>query len=124
MGFEDFRQMGNSYDLILDGTDNLPVRAEIDRYAKELGISWIYGSVEAFHGQVCFFEQSSFESMNISEHTPVGIAAPMVMHIGSLQANMALRYLTGLDIAKDKLHYLYFNKDGELVMQKFSMPVS
>ena len=123
MGFEDFRQMGNHYDLILDGTDNLPVRAEIGRYAKELGIPWIYGSVEAFHGQVCFFEQSSFESMNISDHTPAGITAPIVMHIGSLQANLALRYLAGLPIAKEMLYYLYFNEEGELITQKFGMPI-
>ncbi len=123
MGFEDFRQMGNHYDLILDGTDNLPVRAEIDRYAKELGIPWIYGSVEAFHGQVCFFEQSSFESMNISDHTPAGITAPIVMHIGSLQANLALRYLAGLPVAKEMLYYLYFSEEGELITQKFEMPI-
>lgn len=123
MSFEDFSQMGNSYDLILDATDNLPVRAEIDRYAKGLGVPWIYGSVEEFHGQVCFFDQSGFGSMNISDHKPAGIAAPIVMHIGSLQANFALRYLAGLSIDGDKLYYLYFNEEGELTTQKFGMPV-
>jgi adenylyltransferase/sulfurtransferase len=124
MGFEDFKQMGNHYDLILDATDNLPVRAEIDAYAREMGTPWIYGSVEAFHGQVCFFERASFDAMNISDHKPAGITAPIVMHIGSLQANLALRYLAGLTVAKDKLYYLYFNDEGELVTQKFGMPTS
>jgi len=123
MSFEDFRQMGNRYDLILDATDNLPVRAEIDDHAREMGVPWIYGSVEAFHGQVCFFDRSSFGAMNISDHTPAGIAAPIVMHIGSLQANLALRYLAGLSVAKDKLYYLYFDEMGELVTQKFGMPI-
>jgi adenylyltransferase/sulfurtransferase len=123
MSFEEFRGMGNRYDLLLDATDNLPVRAEIDAYATEMEVPWIYGSVEAFHGQVCFFEQSSFSAMNISDHSPAGIAAPIVMHIGSLQANLALRYLAGLSVLKDKLYYLYFSEEGELITQKFGMPI-
>ena len=115
--------MENRYDLILDATDNFPVRTEIDHYAKKMGIPWIYGSVEAFHGQVCFFERSSFEAMSISAHVPIGIATPIVMHIGSLQANLALRYLADLPVTKEKLYYLYFNEEGELLTQKFEMSV-
>jgi len=122
MAFEDFTKMGNRYDLILDATDNLPVRGEIDRYAEETDTPWIYASVEEFNGQVCFFDKAGFQVFNISDHKPGGIAAPIVMHIGSLQANLALRYLTGLSVVKDKLYYLYFNDKGELVTQKFDMP--
>jgi adenylyltransferase/sulfurtransferase len=122
MAFDDFKEMGNRYDLILDATDNLPVRAEIDRYAKESAIPWIYASVEEFNGQVCFFDEANFQVFNISDHKPGGIAAPIVMHIGSLQANLALRYLAGLPVGKDKLYYLYFNEEGELITQKFGMP--
>ena len=122
MDFDDFKEMGNQYDLILDATDNLPVREAIDYYAKSIDIPWIYASVEEFNGQVCFFDEASFQVFNISEHKPGGIAAPIVMHIGSLQANLALRYLAGLSVLKDKLYYLYFNNDGELITQKFGMP--
>ena len=122
MPFDDFKEMGNSYDLILDATDNLPVRGEIDKYAKATKTPWIYASVEEFNGQVCFFEEANFQVFNISDHKPGGIAAPIVMHIGSLQANLALRYLTGLTVTKDKLYYLYFNEEGELISQKFGMP--
>jgi adenylyltransferase/sulfurtransferase len=122
MPFEDFREMGNRYDLILDATDNLPVRGEMDQYAKETGTPWVYASVEEFNGQVCFFEEANFQVFNISDHKPGGIAAPIVMHIGSLQANLALRYLAGLSVMKDKLYYLYFNEEGELITQKFGMP--
>jgi hypothetical protein len=45
------------------------------------------------------------------------------MHIASLQANLALRYLVGLHVKKDFLYYLYFNDEGELITQKFGMPV-
>jgi len=122
MNFEDFMEMGNSYDLILDATDNLPVRGEIDQYAKETNTPWIYASVEEFNGQVCFFDKANFQVFNISDHKPGGIAAPIVMHIGSLQANLALRYLAGLSVMKDKLYYLYFSDEGELITQKFGMP--
>ncbi|RLA69499.1 MAG: thiamine biosynthesis protein ThiF [Epsilonproteobacteria bacterium] len=122
MYFKDFKNMGNSYDLILDATDNLPVRSEIDAYAKETNTPWIYASVEEYNGQVCFFEKASFQVFNISDHKPGGITAPIVMHLGSLQANLALRYLAGLTVAKDKLYYLHFNDEGELITQKFGMP--
>ena len=122
MDFDAFKDMGNRYDLILDATDNLPVRGEIDKHAKEMNTPWIYASVEEFNGQVCFFNEANFQVFNISDHKPGGIAAPIVMHIGSLQANLALRYLAGLSVTKDKLYYLYFNDAGELITQKFGMP--
>jgi len=122
MHFEDFIQMGNSYDLILDATDNLPVRSEIDKYAKATKTPWVYASVEEYNGQVCFFDEANFQVFNISDHKPGGITAPIVMHIGSLQANLALRYLAGLSVKKDKLYYLYFDDNGELTTQKFGMP--
>ncbi len=123
MNFDNFRELHNSYDLILDATDNLPVREEIDRYAKDMNTPWLYGSVEEFHGQVCLFDRASFNVFAISDHKPKGIAAPIVMQIGSLQANLALRYLSGLSVSKDKLYYLYFDNSGELITQKFGMPI-
>jgi len=122
MDFEEFKLLDNNYDLILDATDNLQTRESIDNYSKQVNTPWIYASVEAFNGQVCFFEKSSFQVFNISDHKPAGITAPIVMHIASLQATLALRYLAGLSIVKDKLYYLYFNSDGELITQKFNMP--
>jgi len=110
-------------DLIIDATDNLPTRGDINTYAKSKNLPWVYGSVEAFNGQVCFFEESSFNDVfKISNQTPAGIAAPIVMHIASLQANLALRYLAGLSVKKDTLYYLFFNEDGELITQKFGLP--
>ena len=123
MRFEEFAETKRAYDLILDATDNLPARAEIDRYAKAVGCPWVYGSVEAFNGQVCFIERSSFDAFRIIDREPAGIAAPIVMHIASLQANLALRYLAGQSVKKDLLYYLYFDDEGELVTQKFKMPV-
>ena len=112
-------------DLIIDATDNLPTRSEINSYAKKNSISWIYGSVEAFHGQVCFIQDSSFDdAFKITNKTPAGIATPIVMHIASLQANLAIRYLADMSVKKDTLYYLFFNNDGELITQKFTLPTS
>ncbi len=112
-------------DLIIDATDNLEVRADINSYAKDKNLPWIYGSVEAFHGQVCFIDKSSFTDMfKITKHKLDGIATPIVMHIASLQANLALRYLAGLKVKKDFLYYLFFNDEGELVTQKFGLPTN
>ncbi|RLA83253.1 MAG: thiamine biosynthesis protein ThiF [Epsilonproteobacteria bacterium] len=123
MDFETFSKTDGMYDLIIDATDNLPVRALIDTFSKSKNIPWIYGSVEAFHGQVCFFENASFESVfNISDHKPEGIACPIVMNIASLQANLALRYLAGLSVKKDFLYYYFFNEDGVFETQKFGLP--
>lgn len=122
--FDVFAEKGIDVDLLIDATDNLPTRAKINAYAKVIEKPWVYGSVEAFNGQVCFFEEASFDVFKISNKTPAGIAAPIVMHIASLQANLALRYLAGLPIKKDYLYYLFFNDEGELITQKFSLPLS
>jgi molybdopterin/thiamine biosynthesis adenylyltransferase len=123
--FDAFTAKGIDVDLIIDATDNLPTRGKINEYARSAGTPWVYGSVEAFNGQVCFFEKASFSDVfKITQKTPAGIAAPIVMHIASLQANLALRYLAGLSVKKDFLYYLFFNDEGELVTQKFGLPTS
>lgn len=121
--FDEWTKKNIEVDLIIDGTDNLPSRGEINTYAKKMNLPWIYGSVEAFHGQVCFINDSSFnDAFKIITKTPAGIAAPIVMHIASLQANLALRFLAGLKVKKDTLYYLFFNEEGELITQKFGLP--
>ena len=124
MRFEEFKELNMKYDLVLDATDNLNVRYEIDNYAKSTHIPWIYGSVEEFNGHVSFFDKANFKIFNPSDHKVSGNIAPMVMHVASLQANLAIRYLTNLPIIKDKLYYLYFNKEGELITQKFNIPIN
>jgi len=121
--FEIFSKTATKYDLILDATDNLEVRSKIDIFSKNTNIPWIYGSVEAFYGQVCFFENSSFNSVfNVTNHEVKGIALPIVLNIASLQANLALRYLANLEVKKDFLYYCYFSKEGIFETQKFLLP--
>lgn len=123
--FKEWSEKNIDVDLIIDATDNLPTRGDINTYAKSKNLPWVYGSVEAFHGQVCFIDESSFsDAFKIINKTPAGIACPIVMHIASLQANLALRFLAELSVKKDTLYYLFFNEDGELITQKFGLPKS
>lgn len=122
--FEDYTARNLEVDLILDATDNLPTRAQIDVFSKKKDTPWIYSSVEEWHGQACFFEKASFGStMKVTDRKPAGIAPAIVMFIASFESNLALRYLTGDSVEKDTLHYLYFNEAG-FSLQKFKMPVS
>lgn len=120
--FDEFAKKDIALDLIIDATDNLPSRVTIDEYAKIKKTPWLYASVEEFNGQVCFFEKASFKAFNITDRKPAGIAPPIVSFIASLQANIALRYLAGLDVKKDELNYLYFSSNGEMELKKFQMP--
>jgi len=125
MDFDTFSFTDDYYDLILDGTDNLPTRAKINKFSKDKNIPWIYASVELFHGQVCFFDNADFESIfNVTDHKPGGIAAPIVMSIATFQANLALRFLADLPIQKDLLNYFFFSEEGEYTHQKFPLPKS
>ena len=123
--FEDFALRALEFDLIIDATDNLPTRAAINEYCIKNNQPWIYGSVEEFHGQVCFFEKASYEAVfQINDRKPNGIACPIVMHIASLQANLAIRHLTGLPVKKDILYYLAFDNEGVLDTKRFNLPTS
>lgn len=108
-------------DLIIDGSDNFEARMGIDAYAKSLNIPWIYGSVEEFHAQIAFFDKSKFDVFFTKAHSPKGITAPMVMQVGAFEANLALRYLAGLEVKKDLLYYMFFN-NGEMFVSKFALP--
>ncbi len=123
MTFDEFAKENNEVDLIIDAMDNLPTRKAIGEYAKKTETPWIYGSVEEFHGQVCFFDKASFDVFKITDRKPGGIAAPIIMQVASLQANLAIRYLVGEEVKKDLLYYLSY-KDGEFDIQKFKLPIS
>ncbi len=121
--FEEFsKENTRSYDLVIDATDNLEVRFQINDFAKKSTIPWIYGSVEEFNGQVALFKEADFRLFANKKLEPKGIAAPMVMQIASFEANLALRYLANLKVASDIFYYLYYNKDGEFEMKKFTLP--
>jgi len=124
LSFEEFVNNSTKYDLLIDATDNLNVRNEIDKFAKSKNIIWIYGSVEEFNGQVCMFENAKFSMFATKQIDTKGISAPMVMQVASFEANLALRYLAKLPVKSDLLYYLYYNDNGEFEIKKFKLGVS
>jgi adenylyltransferase/sulfurtransferase len=121
MHFEDFIKLEKRYNLLLDATDNFDARKQMSSYSKLSGIPWIYASVEGFMGQVCFFEYGGFETFNTKEHTPSGIAAPIVMQVASFEANLALLYLVGTQVKRDQLYHMQYNDRGEFEIKSFSI---
>lgn len=121
MEFDEFtKKCFLKFDLILDATDNLPTRGEIAKFAKFAKTPWIYAAVQSFHGQVCFMKNASFKPFLKDGITPSGLAAPIVMFIASFEANLALRYLAGLEVKFDMLYYLDMHS-GELNISKFKL---
>ena len=46
------------WDVLIDGTDNIPTRYLIDDACSILGIPWVYGSIHRFEGQVTVFNNN------------------------------------------------------------------
>jgi len=122
--FEEWRERKIEVDLIIDATDNLRTRTKIDSFSKDMGIPWIYGSVEAFYGQVCLFKRSSFTTFQTDDIKPKGVSTPIVMNIASFQANLAIKYLIGEEVESDLLYYISFDNDGIFRVKSFKMPKS
>ena len=49
------RDIFSNWDLVIDGTDNIPTRYLVDDMCKILEIPWVYGSIYRFEGQVSVF---------------------------------------------------------------------
>ena len=95
------------YDIVVDGSDNYATRYAINDACAELGVVWVYGSVERFSGQVsvfgaaggpcyrCIFpEPPSPGSSPSCEELGVLGAVPGV--VGALQATETLKWILGI----------------------------
>lgn len=110
--FSQFVKRGEQFDLIIDCTDNFEVRLEIDRYAKEIDVPWLYGSVEGWLGQYCLFNEASFSAFNTGHHSIKGVFPATVNALGSLQSITATRFLSGLEVETDTLFFVDFEKNS------------
>jgi molybdopterin/thiamine biosynthesis adenylyltransferase len=99
-------QYAGDVDLILDGTDNFTTRFLINDYAVEKGIPWIHGGVAATSGMVmdvipgrgpclrCLYPNATEKGRALTTDV-VGVLGTLTSVIGALQANEALKYLSG-----------------------------
>jgi adenylyltransferase/sulfurtransferase len=97
----------DGWDLVVDGTDNLPTRYLIDDICSILDIPWVYGSIYRFEGQVSVFNfnggpnyRDLFPEPPPSESIPScaegGVLGVLPGVIGSIQATEAIKAITGV----------------------------
>jgi len=98
------------FDMVLDCTDNYEARYLINDACVILDKPWIYGAVEAWEGQLatfnlpltdgtktptyrCIFPEPDIEALSCND---VGVIGTMPGTIGILQANEAIKAITGV----------------------------
>ncbi len=106
VNYANVRQLTDGIDIILDGTDNFETRMLLNDVTLERGIPWIYGGCLGAEGQTMTIVPGETACLRCLMHdapppgsTPTcdtaGILAPIVNIIASLQANEALKILSG-----------------------------
>ncbi len=95
------------YDLVLDGTDNFPTRYLVNDACVKFGKPLAFGSIFKFEGQVtvfnhqdgptyrCLFPQSP-DPNDVPNCAEIGVIGVLPGIIGSLQANEAIKILSGV----------------------------
>lgn len=93
-------------DVILDGTDNFQVRYLINDVAVKHGIPWSYGGAVSSYGTTAFLRSGQTPCLvclfganqGVGGHDTcdtVGVIAPVVAIVASLQVAETIKYLTG-----------------------------
>ncbi|MBI3839384.1 MAG: ThiF family adenylyltransferase [Planctomycetia bacterium] len=100
------RELTEGTDIILDGTDNFETRMLLNDFSLESGIPWVYGGCLGADGQSMTILPGETACLRCLMHdtpppgtTPTcdtaGILAAIVNIIASLQANEAIKILSG-----------------------------
>jgi molybdopterin/thiamine biosynthesis adenylyltransferase len=117
--FEEVKEKLRGVDLIFDATDNFATRFEIDKFAKELGISWILGAVEEFRGQVGLFRESPISEFFSGNYTPPpGQFPPFVALVGAIEANLGIKELIEGPRPEE---LLYLEWGEKLIIEEFRL---
>lgn len=104
----------SNYDVVIDGSDNLPTRYLVNDVCVLLNKTLIYGAIFQFEGQVSVFNQllsDGSRSPNYRDLFPIppppqmvpscsegGVLGVLPGIIGSMQANEAIKVLAGIGI--------------------------
>lgn len=115
LNYENAQRIMQGYDLVLDCTDNYQTRFLINDTCARLGIPLVYASVNDYEGQVMVLHHKKkadlrhiYEEEPDGEPPAEGIIPTLPHIIGAIQANEALKLLTGSGELLDG-HMLVFN---------------
>ena len=97
----------DGYDVVVDGTDNIPARYLIGDACEILGIPWVYGSIFRFEGQITTFNHEggpNYRDLHPEAPPPeavpscaeAGVIGVLPGVVGSIQATEAIKLLLGL----------------------------
>jgi molybdopterin/thiamine biosynthesis adenylyltransferase len=99
-------KLADGVDMVLDGTDNFETRFLVNDLAVKRGLPWVYGGVIGSEGQTMTILPGDTACLRclLGEPPPAGsmptcdsagILAPIVNIIASMQANEAIKILSG-----------------------------
>ncbi len=113
------------HDLVIDCSDNYAVRYVMDDWCGEHHTPLLYATAQGHTGQLSLFHTPNSGSYRAlypdsgEQAAQVGVLAPIVGVMGSLQASEALRYLTGKATTSEGQLLLF---DGRaLQLQSFAL---
>ena len=106
----------DDFDIIIDATDNIKTKLEIDSISKKLNIPFIFTSVDGFMARICLYKN---KRLNFTQELkPQGQIPPMVMLAASIGSTLAIKYLSDLNVTTDKIYHIDFLQ--ELQFFKFN----
>jgi adenylyltransferase/sulfurtransferase len=99
--------IGDSYDLVADGTDNFPTRYLVNDACVMAGVPNVYGSIFRFEGQVSVFATENGPCYRCAYEEPPppglvpscaegGVLGVLPGLVGSMQATEAIKVLLGI----------------------------
>jgi molybdopterin/thiamine biosynthesis adenylyltransferase/rhodanese-related sulfurtransferase len=105
---ENALELFSGWDIVVDGTDNIPTRYLIDDACHLLSIPWVYGSIHRFEGQVSFFwtkENRRYRDLfpeappagALQNCAEAGVFGVLPGVVGSLQATEVIKHIVGMN---------------------------
>jgi len=103
---ESIDEILSSADVVLECTDNIQVKYLINDYCAIHHIPMVYGAIHKYDGYVTFFENEEGSSINLRDVfaepnddipscSEVGVLGTLAGVIGLMQANEAIKYISG-----------------------------
>ena len=108
--------VSSDYDIILDATDDITARFDINEYAVGNSLPWVFGAVAGSAGMAAFFPAGGKPCLNCIFDRPAsrtdvdtaqtkGVIQPVVTMTTSLQTAWALKYLATGEMGPKMAHY-------------------